>query len=330
MFKGISKFLFIFLYIAFMNLLVFPFKANAVSQSSISVNVVPENPAPGEDTTISLSSYLSNLDSVLITWSVDGRSVSSGIGKKSFTVKAPSAGGEISIGTTIYLPDGSIDKRILLRPSAMILLWQATDSYVPPFYKGKAFPTPDSQVRVVAMPEIRSGSGTVNATNMTYAWKKDYTNEPNGSGYGRNSFTYVNDYLEADNTVSVVASTIDQQSSSEASIDVPTVEPKILFYKNDNTLGTIWEHALSDGYRVVGDAVVEAAPYFISPGDIRIPSLTWDWSINDNTIDIIGFRKNLMPLKVQPGVSGTSKIRLEINNLYKVFQTAEKEMNVTF
>lgn len=313
-----------------MSVIILPLKVDAVSQSSISVNVAPENPAPNEDVTINLNSYSSNLDSVLITWSVDGRSVSSGIGKKSFSIKAPNVGGEASIVAAVFLPDGEIDKRIILRPATMVLLWQATDSYVPPFYKGKAFPTLDSQVRVVAMPETRSGSQVVNSKNMTYAWKKDYTNNPDGSGYGKNSFTYVNDYLEDANTISVKASTVDQQSSSEASVDISTVEPKILFYKNDNTLGTIWEHALFDGHKVTSEEIVEAAPYFISPGDIRIPSLNWSWSINNNTVNIVGFMKHLLPLKVQPGVSGTSQIRLEITNRYKIFQTATKEIKVTF
>ncbi len=35
--------------------------------SDILVNVVPENPSPYEDTSITLNSYANNLDSVLIT-----------------------------------------------------------------------------------------------------------------------------------------------------------------------------------------------------------------------------------------------------------------------
>jgi len=33
----------------------------------------------------------------------------------------------------------------------MVLLWQADDSYVPPFYEGKALPSPNSEIKVVAM-----------------------------------------------------------------------------------------------------------------------------------------------------------------------------------
>lgn len=328
------RFLLLCLSAVFLTLLmagvILPVSINAASPSSILVNIVPANPSPNENTSITLSSYANNLDSILISWSVDGKSILSGIGKKSFSVNAPVAGGETTVTAKIALPDGEIEKRIIIRPAVMVLLWQADDAYVPPFYKGKAMPTPDSAVKVVAMPEIKISSGMVSPKNMTYAWKKDYTNDQGGSGYGKNFFLYTNDYLEDSNNISVVASTIDQKYSSTASIDIGTTQPKILFYKNDAVLGTIWEHALLNGYRIIGDEIIEAAPYFISPKDIRIPTLTWQWFINDSLINVEGLRKNFIPLAVQAGVSGTSKIKLEINNKYKIFSTASKEISVEF
>ncbi len=309
---------------------ILPFGASAASQSSILVNMAPENPTPNENTSITLSSYASNLDSVSITWSVNGKNILSGIGRKSFLVNAPAAGSETIVTATIALPDGVIEKTIIIRPAVMVLLWQADDSYVPPFYKGKALPSPDSEIKVIAMPEIKTNSGLANPKNMTYVWKKDYTNEQDSSGYGKNFFIFINDYLENLNNVSVVASTVDQKYSSEANIDIGTTEPKILFYKNDARLGTIWEQVFADGHKIQGDEVIEAAPYFISPKDIRIPTLVWNWFINDNMVNVESFQKNLIPLKVQGGISGTSKLKLEISNTDKIFQTANKEIDVEF
>jgi len=330
MLKGIPKFLFLFLFITFTSFFILPSKTHAISPNSIYVNVVPENPAPGENTSITLSSYASNLDSVLISWSVNGKKILSGVGKKTFSLSAPASGGEANVTATIMLPDGSIEKTIIIRPAVMALLWQANDSYVPPFYKGKALPTADSQIKIVALPEIKSGSQMVSPKNMTYAWKKDYTNNPDGSGYGKNFFIYTSDYLDDSNNISVTASTLDQKYSSKASVDMPTFQPKIVFYKNDANLGTLWEKALENGYRINGDEIIEAAPYFISPKDIRIPFLVWNWSINGNPVEMLDVRKNLIPLRAQAGVSGTSRIKLEINNIYKIFENASKEINVEF
>jgi hypothetical protein len=307
-----------------------PSETMAVSSSSILVDISPENPGPNENVNINLSSYVSNLDSVLIIWSVDGKNVLSGIGKKSFSLTAPEAGEETSIVASISLPDGTIDKRIIIRPSVMTLLWQANDSYIPPFYRGKAMPTTGSEIKIVAMPEIRNGNQTVNSKNLVYAWKRDYTNKQDASGYGKSAFTYVDDYLEDSSTIGVTASTTDQKYSSAANITVGTVEPKILFYRQDAALGTVWETILSDGHKIQGNEIIEAVPYFISPKEIRIPTLVFNWFINDYQIAVPAYKKNVMPLAVQSGTSGTSIIKLEIEDTFKIFGGTSKEIRVEF
>lgn len=309
---------------------ILPHQANAVSASSILVNISPENPAPNENVTISLSSYAGDLNSVLISWSQDDKNVLSGVGEKSYSLNAPVSGGETVIRALIAMPDGEIEKVMTIRPASVLLLWQATDSYVPPFYKGKALPTPDSEIKIVAMPEIKDSTGIVNPKNIVYTWKQDYNNMQDASGYNKSSFSYINDYLENSSTISVIASTIDQKFSSSASIDVGTSDVKMLFYKNDANLGTIWDQALYDGYIITGDTIIEAAPYFISPKNINIPILSWVWSINDNSIDVTGFKKNMLPLQIQAGTSGTSKIGLSIENKYRIFGTASGEININF
>lgn len=328
MLKELLKF--IFLFIISISVFLLPLKTKALSPGDIFVNIVPENPTPGENTNITLNSYAINLNGVLISWSVDGKTVSSGVGKKTFSLKAPGAGKETNVIASVSQTTGQTEVKAVIRPNVLVLLWQTDDSYVPPFYKGKAMSSPGSQVKVVAMPEIRTGSQMVNPKNMTYAWKKDYTNNPDGSGYGKSSFVYTSDYLDDSNNISVTASTIDQKYSSEKSLDIGMTQPKIIFYKNDPILGTVWEQSLQNGHKIVGDEIIEASPYFISPKDIRIPVLTWNWFINDSMVNTTGTRKNLMPLKTQLGVSGTATVKLELENIYKLFENASGEISVEF
>lgn len=302
----------------------------AASPSSISVNVVPENPAPFESVSITLNSYANNLDTVLISWFVNGKKTASGTGKKSFSLNAPKAGSETIVLSRIALPEGDLEIKVPVRPGSLTLLWQAVDSYVPPFYKGKALPAPDSEIKVVAMPEITQGGGLLDPKNMTYAWRLDYTNDQESSGYGKNFFFYLNDYLENSNSVSVVASTLDQKSSSEASVNINTTSPKILFYKRDPKMGTLWENSIPENHKIGNNEVIEAAPYFISPKEILSPRLVWSWLINGNGVNTSGFRKNLLPLRVAEGASGTSNLKLQIENLDKIFQSLSKEVNIEF
>jgi len=318
------------LFVLILMLLATPVSSAMAQGSNMSLSVVPDSPAPYEDVSLSLSSYVDNLDTVLITWSVDGRTVLSGIGKKSFSLKAGAAASETKVLAKIFLPSGTVESRVTIRPSVMVLLWQANDSYIPPFYKGKAMPIIGSEIKIVAIPEIRQGGVLVSPKNMTYAWEKDYNNEQEASGYGKSSFIFTNDYLDGSNNVGVVAATVDQKSSSRSNIDIGTIEPKILFYKNDGRTGTKWEQALSDPYKIEKEEVLVAEPYFISPKDIRNPRLVFNWFINNSIIKIDSQRRNVIPLQVQEGVSGTSKLRLEIENKDKIFQTAAKEINVEF
>src|SRR3989338_8759270 len=184
-------------------LFLFPISASAVSPSSILVNIAPESPAPNESVNISLNSYVSNLDSISISWSVGGKTVASGTGKKSIAVTAPAAGKEMRVSANVMLPDGNIEKVMLIRPTVMALLWQANDSYVPPFYRGKALPSTGGEIKIVALPEAKGTS----PRNLVYNWKKDYTNDAPASGYGKNFYLFTQYYLEDANTVSVAAAT---------------------------------------------------------------------------------------------------------------------------
>ncbi len=310
-----------------------PIEVFAVSPSSINIDLAPTSPSAGENTRITLSSYGSNLDTVSISWFVNGKAISSDIGMKSFSVNAPQNGGETIVRAVITLPDGNIEKSVVIRPSALTLLWQATDSYVPPFYRGKAMPTIDSEVKVIALPEVKIAGKEISPKNLIYDWKKNYTNEAGASGYGKNFFSFVNDYLENLDTVSVTAYTTDGKYSSTANLNITASSPQISFYRNDPLLGTIWEMALKDGHTIQegeGEIIV-AEPYFIAPKAIWSPSLVWSWYINGElTNNVFTYRKNWMPIKVEGGISGTSTIGLYVENKDQLIGNVSKQINIEY
>lgn len=305
-------------------------KSLAGSPNDIIVTMTPPNPTPGQTVNISLNSYLYNLDSVLITYLVNNKKVTEGVGKKSFSLQAPDLSGESTVLVNINLPDGNIQLRLVVKSSNMVMLWQANDSYVPPFYKGKAMPIPDSSIKVVAMPEMLSGKTMLDPNNMTYNWKLDYSNDGESSGYAKNYFIYNNDYLEKVNNVSVDVSTTDQNYSLGGEINISTTKPKIVFYKRDKDLGTMFDNAIPENYVVKQSETLEVAPYFMSPNNPLNPLLTWTWSINDAPVYLNSLFPNILPLQKTEGVSGNAKINLVIENKYRVFQTTKKELNVSF
>lgn len=319
--------------IAMITWVALPHWVSAVSPSQISIDTIPTNPSAGQNFTVSLNSYSADLDTILISWFVNGKKVSSEIGMKSMSATAPAASSSSTIRAVLSFPDGEVEKRVTIRPSPMTILWQATDSYVPPFYRGKAMPTAESEIKVVALPEIKSGVSIVSPKNLVYTWKLNYENEADASGYGKNAFTYVNDYLEDLDNISVTASTIDGKFSSSNNVNISASQPQISFYKNDSLLGIIWEQALSDGHKMQNgqDETIVAEPYFVSPKEIWSPSLVWNWFINGNlTNNIFESQKNWLPIKVEGDVTGTSTIGVSLENKTQLLGNTSKQINIEY
>ncbi len=306
------------------------FYTHAQIVSDVYIATIPENPEPGEDVTVQVSSYTINVDGTLITWYENGKRVSSGIGLKSHSMKAPDSGKETTVVARLETLEDSVDVSVVIRPSVMVILWETSDSYVPPFYKGKALLTADSAVKIVAMPEIGQGSTRVNPKNMVYSWRKDYSNDQEASGYGKNYFIYTSDYLDPSSFIEVSATTVAGDKTSSGGTNIGTYQPKVLFYKVDEALGTLFENALKSGHRIVNKEVVFVAPYFISPRDLRIPRLDWSWYINDSRIINENIQPNIIPLQVESGVSGMSKLRILIEHRDKLTQTANGEIQFEF
>ncbi len=309
-----------------------PVSAQTIQQStSIIMNVIPTNPKPGDLVDISLNSFAENLNTSTITWVVNGKSSSGGIGQKSFSLQAPAAGSATTVTAIVKTADGQLSEvSTTLHPAVMDLLWQAEDSYVPPFYRGKALPGPDTFVKVVAMPEINTGSSTLDPEKMTYAWNVDFSNLPDQSGYGKNFMVYKNNYLDTSDSVYVTAASTDGKYTSDARLSIAMYSPEIIFYDVDPGLGVLWDNVLQDYFKVSSEASVRAAPYFISPVDIRRPDLVFDWSINDTHLSIPNYAKIVLPLKTEAGSSGIAKLGLDITNTGKIFEEASKEIYVQF
>lgn len=304
--------------------------AQAQTSSDIIIDMVPENPAPEEEISFTLSSYLMDLNTLRITWIENGKTVLSGIGKTYYSTVAKKAGEESTITVRVNYQSTDIENKVVIHPSSMVMLWQALDSYTPPFYKGKALPVADSKIRVVALPEIKSAGSFISPTNLSYYWRRDYSNDVQASGYAKNYFDYIADYLDPSSYIEVTANNTSQTLSASSAMNIGTYKPKIVFYSYDPDEGIIFEQALADGYKINEKGILMAVPYFISPENLMNPRLSWTWYINNSATASTGYQKYLLPVQVRSGVSGKSNIKLEVENLDRVFQTDKSEINVEF
>ena len=302
-----------------------------IRDTDIVLSISPQYPNPNQDTNATLSSHAINLDKANISWSVNGQEASVGIGKKSFSFKTGDLGSSTALSATIDTIDGqSISKTLTITGAGVDMLWEASDAYTPPFYKGKTLAPSQGSFKVVAIPNLTNQYGKVNASNLSYAWTKDGNNQPDSSGWGKSSFTFQNSYLDKGNDVEVNVSDISGSTNASGKITLNTTNPKILFYENDPLLGVKWENALSDGFKINSNGeTLNVEPYFFSPKNISSPDLTFDWSLNGTIIQTPD-PKNILSIKPEAGQSGNATIKVDINNTNTLFQSMTKQITVSF
>lgn len=302
-----------------------------VRDTDIVLSISPEYPSPNQDVNATLNSYVLDLNKANISWSVNSQELSIGIGKKSFSFRVGDNKSSIVLSVTIDTIDGqSILKTLTMKPAGVDMLWEAYDSYVPPFYKGKALVSSQGIFKVVAIPSLINQSGQVNINNLSYVWTKDGSVYSDSSGWGKNYLIFQNSYLDKGNSVSVKISDISGGANASGRITLRTVNPKVIFYENDPLLGTKWEIALNNGVTInpKGETLV-AEPYFFSPNNIDSSKLSFDWSINGEKTETPNF-KNVLSVKPEAGQSGNAIIKVIVNNTQTLFQSIEKQIQISF
>jgi hypothetical protein len=311
---------------------LFGFFAHAqVRDTDIVLSVSPQYPSPNQSVVAVLSSAVIDLNTANISWSVNNQEVDMGIGEKSFTFTTGSSGSNTTLSATINTIDGqNISKTMTITPAGVDMLWEAGNSYTPPFYEGKALVPSQGTFKVVAVPNVIDKNGQVNSSNLAYAWTQDGNPQPDSSGWGKNYFIFQNSYLDKGNTVQVAVSDISGNTDASGEINLQTTDPKILFYEDDPSLGEQWETALSDGSTInSGGETIIAEPYFFSPNDVNSPDLTFNWSLGGQEIPTPD-PQNILSIKPNVGQSGSTTIDLTINNVNTLFQSMEKQINVNF
>jgi len=327
-----KKYLFTILAFSFFLFSFGTFSANAQVQSTdISLQIFPSFPAPNQNVKATLTSQALDLNKTLISWSLNGETKLVGIGKKDFEFSTGDIGTVENISASIDTVGGNnIIKTLSVRATEIDMLWEASDSYLPPFYKGKALPVSQGKIKVVAVPSFVNQDGKVSANNLTYAWKKDGKGQLEYSGWGKNYFLFQNNYLDKQNTVNVKVSDILGSMDAGGSVTVENRNPKIVFYKMDSNLGVLWEKALTDGFSVgVDGETIVAEPYFFSRSDISSPDISFVWSLNGQSISTPE-PKNILSVKLDTDNHGTAIIKTAVENIKTLFQSAEKQINVSF
>ncbi|MBU1557630.1 hypothetical protein KKC45_01570 [Patescibacteria group bacterium] len=297
--------------------------------TGITANMKPEFPRANQTVSISLESYLTDLNRAEIYWYKNGILERGGLGETGFSFDTKEVGSEENISIEIVSPNlGIMNKEIIVRPAEIDLVWEA-DSYTPPFYKGKSLNSKQSDVTVVAVPNLIKESGEkISSENLIYTWRKDWSVLGSKSGVGKNKLLLESRDMLRDPVIVVDVETLDGLIKARRTITINKYQPKILFYKKDALLGTLFNTSISKQFNLSEEEIsVVVYPFFFSEKDFSQGNLQYNWSMNNKRINN---DSDTLVLRQEGESAGMSILSLEIKNLNKIMQFSEEKFNILF
>jgi hypothetical protein len=303
----------------------------ANTESSFSINIYPNNPGPNTKTSISIENYSIDLNNSIITWSVDGKQIQSGQGLKSINITTSKLGVITKVHIDIKTAEGmTVSKDIPIRPTQIDLVWQA-NSYVPPFYEGKALYSGQSLMKLVALPNIIDSNGkNIDPGQFVYKWTKNGGVLGNVSGYGKNYIYIQGDILGEPINIKVdISSTLDGGISASKEITYSPTDPVVAIYENSPLFGYVFENALpSTAILKEQEMNLVGIPYFFDATSRNDSDLKYNWIMNGNPAG--GQNGDSIVFRNEKNLKGTSNISLRVQDTSKIGQFAGKQFSLNF
>lgn len=302
----------------------FPFTSRSENQintqeNDIIIDVSPQNPEPYQKVTINLTSYATDLNRAMIVWQRGSEIVSSGYGKTSYSFdgSAPDTSVVFDIKITTEEMISSINKRVFINFSEVILLWESVNGYVPPFYKGKSFVSKNGKIKIVAIPNTNKS----NPGNFSYSWKLGDEVKNDISGYGKDYIKFNNNYLDSEEKIKVITTSLNGNFSASKEITIPIVSPFIVFYKKTTEDGVLYNKGtINEMSANQGENTIVATPYYLEYKGYE-DDFNYQWKINDS---IIKTPSKKTEITVRPtSIGGYSEIEVYFKNINNILQEAK-------
>lgn len=237
----------------------------------ISISISPQYPRPYQTISITPRSTLVNLAASTVTVSVNGSVVEQGTGVVTAYTRVGGPGERTAIRVSVTSNGQTYTAETAVRPADVSLVVEPI-STTHPFYKGGSLVASEGRVRLIAIPDIRTGSGAVAAENLVYTWRLGNQILQSASGIGRSSLTATAPVRYRDANVSVTVSTQDSSVVAQASAVVAPADPIVRIYRNDPLLGPLFDRAFSGTFSMMGDEdSFRMVPFFFASR----PALSW-------------------------------------------------------
>ena len=261
--------------ILFIILFLISFKTTLAQSSGVTIETSPLYPEPGERMSVEVSSYTVNLSESFISWYAKGQTLKEGEGVTSINFITPNE--RIRITAQIITPDNQeIVTFVDISASSVDLLWEAPNSYTPPFYKGKALPGPESLVKFTAIP---TSENSINSSqNSQFYWEHNQEENSRNNGRGKASFSFILSPLRNQETVSVRSITSGRTATAETTISFFPMSVSV--YPLSSGGEPFILRSLRNGDVINREITFFSAPYGASPKYLDNRTISFSWKIN--------------------------------------------------
>jgi len=331
MFNGFLK----FSILALIGAIILPITSSAQSinlpnafLNELAIEITPTYPKPNELVLVDLSLNTGDLNTANISWYQDNKLVLDGIGEKRYSFTTGPVGKETTIEIIIKLSDGvSFSKSFTVNPTSVDLVWEA-NSYVPPFYKGKALHPTQGSLKVVAIPEIIKNGKKANPQNLVYKWSNGINVYQNQNGYGKNYIIFSGSLIGIEEKISVLVTDPISGLSTHGYINIYPTDPEIVFYENSPYYGHIFDSAIASSFNLkTGEVQILATPYYFTKETRDL--LKYEWKLNNQLIPSLSGSRTAI-FKKPENQKGQSVISLQIENTNRILQQASNNLIMNF
>lgn len=297
----------------------------------IFLSLSPEHPRPGESVHITADSPLIDLSRSDIQWSVDDKIIAENPGQTEVDISVGPLGSETHVSVAARATDGTLaTEEIFIMPTEVDLLWES-DSYIPPFYRGRALPSAGTSIRASAILRFGpAGTAQPSERDIIYTWKRNGSLVPVVSGRGKYSAIFPSPSLFDNDTIQVSAATEDGKYEGEASTVIRSVEPMLTIYKDHPLFGIMYHQALEDSAFVPEtEMAFTAIPYFAEAESPNDPALNYAWSVNGADIPTDESRRNTLTIKTDKS-NGLAQVALSITHAVNLFMRSSGAWEISF
>lgn len=289
-------------------------------ETAIIIRADPPSPGPGEAVHLTVESPVYDLLHDNVSWTINGRAAAEGIGVTATDYVMNAKGDSLHVSVNVSDPVwGAAAQEVEIVPLQLDLLFDAP-SYVPPFYRGRAMPSSGGTVRLQAVAHFKKDGAFVADKDITYIWKRNGQALGTISGLGRSS-AVIDAPLPGDtDTITVRADAANGTLSATASVAIPSGEVALALYEDHPLFGVMFHQMLPERINLPSGTVVSAIPYFATITSLLDPTLRFNWTLNQSSVQASSTRRNEITL-----ISNTdnANLHLDLTHAVNFFLRAE-------